>query len=700
MGIARANILRRPLATALLATALIAATLSSPSHASTCDAGSRPARVLPDPVECARRAGSAAAPADPSALIAAAGDAIERAEFDRADGLLDCADARLADRADPALGIALVRMRGNVLFRRERIMEAVPYYDCALSMSRSAGDAHAEAIALNNLGTAWRRLGEPLPALEALDRALTLQTRRSGLLYANTMMNLADLHRDLRDTETAMREYRLALAAFQAEGAHAGVGHVLESMGVLAFDRNAMSEAEGYLRDALRAHGQAGHASVYLMRTYAGLIRVSLQAERPDDARRWAAEALDFARRTRAQLPAPLQVQIAEVERRGGRSVAATRRLQTALDALSTKDPDRLAVLDALADLRARAGDAAGALALTGQARDLQRALDEAKQAQSLAVLRFRVDRDRAVQALANENARERQRVRIVSWSAFAILVALTAWFLHQLWRVRLREVARRAQHDADVAHYRRLAEALRLDHRVLQAALDSRDDALCLLDGSGRVLAVNAGATALIRRSRTELVGTPFVDALEETTRDAWHHALDRLDETGSAGFDIRIAGTEAPLQATLSDHGSDEGVLLLRLAGASSAASGDGGALPGFASVSEEGGLEAGFREALVELMLSAVEVWERASGLNRLELAERSRIWRVSIDGGRLRARTLDRYLSLAKLPRNPHWRDVLRTAYFVLGQADIDEAARARLQARVDAVIGFTRRSAMV
>ena len=59
----------------------------------------------------------------------------------------------------------------------------------------------------------------------------------------------------------------------------------------------------------------------------------------------------------------------------------------------------------------------------------------------------------------------------------------------------------------------------------------------------------------------------------------------------------------------------------------------------------------------------------------GLNRIELAERSKAWRVAIDDGRLRARTMERYLAVSKLPRNPHWREVLRTAYFVLEQAPL-------------------------
>ena len=45
--------------------------------------------------------------------------------------------------------------------------------------------------------------------------------------------------------------------------------------------------------------------------------------------------------------------------------------------------------------------------------------------------------------------------------------------------------------------------------------------------------------------------------------------------------------------------------------------------------------------FRRELVELMLALVEAWERSTGHNRIELAERSRIWRVNIDDGRLRA-----------------------------------------------------------
>ncbi|WP_083264432.1 7TM diverse intracellular signaling domain-containing protein [Pseudohongiella acticola] len=81
------------------------------------------------------------------------------------------------------------------------------------------------------------------------------------------------------------------------------------------------------------------------------------------------------------------------------------------------------------------------------------------------------------------------------------------------------------------------------------------------------------------------------------------------------------------------------------------------------------DQGELE--FRQALVTLMQQCVDVWQRTTQRSVLDLAEQSRIWRVSIDNGRLRARSMERYLNLSKLPRNPRWREVSRTAYYLLG-----------------------------
>ena len=83
---------------------------------------------------------------------------------------------------------------------------------------------------------------------------------------------------------------------------------------------------------------------------------------------------------------------------------------------------------------------------------------------------------------------------------------------------------------------------------------------------------------------------------------------------------------------------------------------------------------------REILVNTMLNAVSIWEQHSGKNKVELAEKSKIWTISIDNGTLRTRSLDKYLSLDKIPANPRWRNVAGTCHFILSDPELDSESR--------------------
>ncbi len=89
---------------------------------------------------------------------------------------------------------------------------------------------------------------------------------------------------------------------------------------------------------------------------------------------------------------------------------------------------------------------------------------------------------------------------------------------------------------------------------------------------------------------------------------------------------------------------------------------------------------------RERLVKLMNLALRHWEEATGTTKLELAEESGIWKLHQDKGYLRVRTLDRYLSVPTLPKQPRWRDVTRTVRFVLskGSSSVVEELLRNLQ----------------
>ena len=96
----------------------------------------------------------------------------------------------------------------------------------------------------------------------------------------------------------------------------------------------------------------------------------------------------------------------------------------------------------------------------------------------------------------------------------------------------------------------------------------------------------------------------------------------------------------------------------------------------------------------------MFTSVECWEISTNSTRLELAEQSGIWRVSIDDGRLRTRSLDRYLSLKSLPKKPRWREVLRTAHFVLAECQLDESAKQILTDKLTFITQHIRVQALI
>ena len=157
----------------------------------------------------------------------------------------------------------------------------------------------------------------------------------------------------------------------------------------------------------------------------------------------------------------------------------------------------------------------------------------------------------------------------------------------------------------------------------------------------------------------------------------------------------DTRVALELAGLaDATLAPLGGGSGLAALSFAADTAAPDDDAIALDADSVEQRDA-----YRRALVELMLATVAAWERSTGKTRIDLAGDSRIWRITIDEGRLRVRALERYLSLAKLPRRPRWREVLRTVYYVLTECPLDAAEREALKARLEQVQDAVRRRSL-
>ncbi len=98
-----------------------------------------------------------------------------------------------------------------------------------------------------------------------------------------------------------------------------------------------------------------------------------------------------------------------------------------------------------------------------------------------------------------------------------------------------------------------------------------------------------------------------------------------------------------------------------------------------------------QASVNEMLVQIMHDATNLWVEITGENLIELADRSKIWTITNDNGTLRARSLEKYLDIQKIPKNPRWRNVVRTCHFVLAEPTLNPKHRNQLNARLESVI---------
>ncbi|SDD76089.1 tetratricopeptide repeat protein [Aquimonas voraii] len=651
------------------------------------------------------------------AALGAIDEAQRVGAFEEAERQLHCAWAELevesAASTEGAVVIEderpylLVRRWGILDYRRERLPQALSWFECALKQAKSRGDRAAIAREEKNIGSVLRRLGDFSGALRALTASLETQ-REIGAVSGAVLNNIADVHRDLEDHDSALRYYREALSAFDAAGETLEASHVLESMSELSLDRGDTRSAQDWLRTALESYRAAGLPELQL-RAHGGLIRAALDADRTLEAREWSASALTLARQYALQPPAYVERQIARSERAAGELAAAERRLRAVIARLAEGDTERPALIEALATLLEARGDLPGALREARRAHLEQSRLAHAQQDRQLGWLRARFElseRDHTIAALAADKAineaRLRQRTLVLGLALALTLAGLLAlWVLQQRrsQRERLRIAAERMREQDELLRYRREADSLAEDRSLLQALLDSRESALCLLDADGQLLAANRSARRVLELDPEAPMGRSIVELLFGEDAAALTAALERMEDAEVHGLELTSRNRGPRLQARLRPWGEGEGLVVMELNQGATVPESPSEAHAPVRQATDAQPLHEEFKRSIVELMLAVVDAWERATGSNRLELAEKSRIWRVSIDDGRLRARAMERYLAVSKLPRNPRWRDVLRSAYFVLSQCTLDPTVREDLKRRADAVLAYTRRKAL-
>jgi len=667
--------------------------------------------ALPETASCQRRFATIEAPA----LYEQADTLMKAGHFDDAADALDCASARIAVGSDAHARYEWIRRRGVLSYREEDLDAAHTHFDCALKVAESLRDRPAIAKQLRNKGSVLRRLGEYKDALGALEASLKIMREDGDAATGAVLNNIGDIYRELEQPTSAEQYYRDAMDAFRRQGDVVETTHVFDSLSLLALERGDTKTATRQLNTSLEVYRRAGNWE-YPLRVYTLLIRAALLDGDVERARRYGADGFALAETHDLPIHDEFYLYWARADRISGRVGPAEVKLRAALKNKLESDANHAALLFELTETLEQGGRYGEALTNMREARKFEIKDVRKQNDRELARLLIRfetAERDRTIAQL-------RQRT-LMLWlivaSVLAALLGVSIVFLRWQQRTRIAEAASRARYEEMLLRYRREADALSSDRDLLQALLDSRNEALCLLDADGRVLAVNRAARPLLGSERGPSTGAPLSESLSAEDAAALAAALERMEDASTQTLTFAAGDGRGALRVELSQWEQGDGLVVMSLdakvnddaiktdaeeASALSRAPSPQETVVAPTSVSstDDADTRAAFRRLLVELMLALIEAWERSTGTNRIEMAERSRIWSINIDDGRLRARAMERYLNLSKLPQNPRWRDVLRTAYFVMGQCPLDAQEREELQRQVDAVLAYTRRNALV
>lgn len=609
----------------------------------------------------------------------------------------------------------LAREQGILAHMKRESSSALTFFRAALALASQHEAPALIARAHNDLGNAYRHIGAQREALESYTTSLEMKRALGEAQLGSTFNNIADLLTDLGELEQAEGFYRQALERHRKTEARHHVAHTIESMARLLARQERGEEAMALAREA-HATFQELDRPPDEIRTATRMAGLAARFGSVHAVDRWLETARATATLAGLDLPPRWFSIRAERLAANARPQEALALLLGALENASTWPGDRrLQLLDQVSGLYAQMGDHESALQWLR--RYSTESLDRARRQRDRELNRNRVlfevsEKQREIERLAAdnrlkqlevENQRSRSAMITMAGATGMGAVLLMAVGLHR--RRSHREARKREQLQRIIESHKASARALRTSREQLQQLLDMDSDALLSLDANDRIVFANRAACRLL-----ELDSLPEGGTLDQLLGDgAWRRLqAKRRDVAVTTGqgvelrLDLETLNLEEELQVVTirtpdqAPSAADELIPLInrhfsrvQAFGSVLQAALKQGGIPGDLSrrwrsidrdlqlLSEQlqpvqQDIRSEFRHNLVDLMSASLEIWERATGKTRVDLAESSGIWRVTIDEGRLRTRAMDRYLSLAQLPRQPRWREVLRTAYFVLGE----------------------------
>jgi two-component system, sensor histidine kinase ChiS len=618
---------------------------------------------------------------------------------------LDEASLLLASVDDPLAPHRIARRRGQLAYSAGQPAVALGRFLEALAAARAVEDRSAIAVSENDVGVVYRHLGDYPAALGHLQASLAAKEALGEGSLAFTLGNIGSLYRVLGDYARARGFLERALAEQEASGVGgAALAHSVEEMALLDESEGNLEAARAGLDLAWQGYQEGGAVREQLR---LALRRAELEARhRPAEAQLWIERARALGKelgRERLLAAELIAARLAD-GREALRQARAT--LESALRESGESEPPVAAEAHAeLARIHEALGQPEAALEHLREYLRRDRALAEARHSQRLDALRVRLDlaqaeseRDRLLRQTAQQDAelgRRRAQTQALAAGSLLVLAGLVLFFQRRLYHQKLAAQAEQRRLERRIEEARRAAAALRADLRSTEWLLERQQSPALVFDASGQIRAVTASAAELLQKGTDQLRGRALADVIGPEAADWAQQSVEQAsleEQPGDPGPAREFDGRRLRCQRLELEE--EFGVLLL-----ADAPQPEGGVQAALGTTPEAVSRVQSpeqFRSLLVTLMQVSLDLWERLTRKTRIDLAERSGVWRVTIDEGRLRVRAMDRYLSLDTLPEKPRWREVLRTAYFVLSELQLDSTQRQQVETLIEAVLSWSRR----
>ncbi len=670
--------------------------------------------------------------------------AIANHDYPLAGRLIDQMSMSLSSQ-ETATEYRLLRKRGAILFHQENHAAAIESFQRALTLAEASDDVLGMGKSHNDLGAAYRARGQYQESLQHLLKGLHFKKRIGDKhAIATTINNIGNVYRDMGDHENALAQYDQAIVIFNQslagsadQRARSNIAHTEENIGLSLAALGRVDEAVSSLQSSLRSFEMFDRpldqvrlnlsiASVLIDHGSADAAGLSL------DAARTVAD--EHGIETRLKYFELMSRQFTLKDDHASALLYASDGYEFATERDNAAMRARFARL--LSEAHAGLGQYRLAYDRLSQHRDLITAVSESRYNEDLARIRTQYDlqsREEQIRLLNKDilisSLEQRQTILL-----FSIGLILLAALLATLWIVRARQQSRLR---ARIASHQQRERELRSSIDRLRTILDVSDDPMVLVDQSNHILYANKPFNQLIGLADGVPPGAPVDHYLTNLLQQPVFLDLnEEMSEIRLSNLTVVSASSDAELPQSVSadcliqsdgsvlislmrdqpDTGNLSAVSALatlkqlnqlheqfttlrtRLTQPDASITNRNGKLwSQLTDVSDRLGqvlaesniedVDVQYRTSLVSLMTTTMAVWRESTGMDKLELAEQSGIWRISIDEGRLRTRSLDRYLALQHLPKNPRWREVLRTVHYVLANCELPAAVESDLTDRL-------------